>query len=60
MGESFRSDPLIGIAELSSTSAMPLMPIPPIPVKCRCCLRKNIYLLYCFGLRVPCQSKLWR
>src|SRR5437868_6872035 len=28
---------------------MPLIPIPPMPVKCRCCGLKNIILLYCSG-----------
>ena len=30
---------------------MPLMPMPPIPAKCRCWGRKNISLSYCFGSR---------
>ena len=33
VGDSFASDPLIWYPRLSSTSAMPLIPMPPIPVK---------------------------
>ena len=36
---------------------MPLMPIPPMPVKCRCWGLKNISLSYCFGFLRRCQWK---
>src|SRR5271165_664260 len=29
---------------------MPLMPMPPIPMKCRCWGLKNIFNMYCFEL----------
>src|SRR5215471_4014062 len=58
IGDSFTSEPEIRYPRFSSTSAMPLMPIPPMPVKWRCWGRKNISLSYCFGLRVNCQLKM--
>src|SRR5579863_4309078 len=30
---------------------MPLMPMPPIPTKWKCCCLKNIFTLYCSGFR---------
>src|SRR5580658_6185191 len=40
-----------------STSARPLIPIPPIPTKCTCCGLKNTSILYCFGFRAVCQEE---
>ncbi len=55
VGLSFKSEPLISYPKFNNTSAMPLMPMPPIPTKCRCCGLKNILILYCFGFQVECQ-----
>ena len=47
-----------GIAEVQQYLGDAAHADSPDPREMQMLLRKNIYLLYCFGLRVPCQSKI--